>query len=158
MLTIWPEPRAHAGQHRAGEGHQAEEIGLELGATGFVLALLEGGQIAIARIVDEHVDLACGLERREDVLGAGHVQFQGMGMGVPGDQIRDLFGLAGAGEHRVAARDQRFGQSPAKTGRAARDEPAAGEWGMMMVLRTDGRGRPPMRRTASFPVGGRCKL
>ncbi len=54
MLTISPCP--HSRQHRSDHGSHAEEVGLEYGVDIFLLSLLHCSQIAIASIVDEHVD------------------------------------------------------------------------------------------------------
>ena len=62
----------HARQHRLGHRDQAEHVGLELRAYLVVLALLDRGHVAVACVVDEHVDRA---ELRLGLLdGVGHLR------------------------------------------------------------------------------------
>ena len=59
MLTMWPDPRARIpGQHRLDHVHRAEEVRVEQRSHLVVVALLDGGEVAVARVVDEHVEAA----------------------------------------------------------------------------------------------------
>ena len=56
-LRMWPLALpAHDRQHRARHGEQAEDIGVELRADLVFLALFDGGLVAIAGIVYQHID------------------------------------------------------------------------------------------------------
>jgi len=120
-------PGAHARQHRLGHGDEPEHIGLEHGPDFGVLALLDGGEIAVAGIVHQHVDPAeasLGLAHDGRHL-AGHVDVQ------RGDQRRFREGFEfpqgsaiPGGHHRPPAPGQDApGQVPAEAGGTAGDEP-----------------------------------
>ena len=122
---------AHRRQHRLGHGDQAEHIGLELGAIALLVRLLDRGEVAIARVVDEHVEAARPLDGRDRGLYVGRdidIELQRMRVVVAGDQIAELFGISRRSEHALTLRDEPFRQRPADPGRASRDEPGAGRF------------------------------
>ena len=63
-MAVPAPPLPHAGQHRLGQSHQAEEIGFEHGADFCVFAFLDRREIAVAGIIDQHVDAAEALFRQ----------------------------------------------------------------------------------------------
>ena len=74
-----PRPRLpHAGQHGLGHVGQGKDIRLEHRANLVVLALLDGGEITVAGVIDQDVDLAEALlgllENRRDLRAPGDVQ------------------------------------------------------------------------------------
>jgi hypothetical protein len=106
MLTTWPEPRAHRGQDRLGHSDEPKHVRLKLGAVAGFVAFLEGGEIAVARIVDEHVDSARFLGRGRhsfDVFGRRDIELQRSRVAMAADEIGKLLRIAGGREHTLAA-------------------------------------------------------
>ena len=70
--------RAHAGQHRLDHRDGAEEVGGEQPLHVGVVAFLDGGAVAVAGVVDQHVDAAEALprppHRLRDLRVVGHVE------------------------------------------------------------------------------------
>ena len=129
MLTIAAAAaRAHARQDGADHRRQAEEIGLELGADRRVLALLDRAHVAVAGVVDQHVDAAEGalgfLDGGGDRVGIGDVELQRDRLAVFAlDEIGDRLRIAGGGDEAEAVRQGGAGEFAAQPGRAAGDEP-----------------------------------
>ena len=101
---------------------------LEQSADVGVVAFLDGGAVAVAGVVDQHVDAAeplVGLlHGGGDLLGIGDVERDGehpVGRGV--SQVGDPRGVAGGDDGVVAGADDGFGEGAAEPGRAAGDEP-----------------------------------
>ena len=120
-------PRAHAGQHRLDRADGAEDVGVEELADGVVLALLDGGAVAVAGVVDQHVDAAEPLlgGRTAAVTWASSVTSSGRASAVSGwaSARSDRRGVAGGDDDVVAAREDGLGEGAAEAGRAAGDEP-----------------------------------
>ena len=122
---------AHTGEHVADQRREAEEIGFEHVAKFLVFAFLNGGQITIPCVVDQHVDAAKGLlsggNGKPDLGVAGDVELQSnRGLWIPRDDVLDLGGIARRNHGTVAVLQHGPGQRPAQAGRTAGDEPDGG--------------------------------
>jgi hypothetical protein len=107
---------------------RAEQVGVDHPSDLLVGGFLDGGEDAVAGVVDDHVDR---VERRE---GVGHdpVHLLDVGDVEPGDpqavavlgaQIVQRLGSAQCRGDAVAADQQAFGQLASEAGRGAGDEP-----------------------------------
>jgi hypothetical protein len=126
-FTIVPERRAHARQGRADDVGQTEDVDVEDAADLVVGALLHGGEVPDAGVVDQHVDAAevllRGLDGLLDLRGVSHVEGQRERLLVAFDEILDLSDVAGGDDRLVAGGEDLPGQGAAEAGRAAGDEP-----------------------------------
>lgn len=97
---------AHARQDGADDVGQAEDVDVEDPADLFVGALLHGGEVADAGVVDDHVDAAeVVLGSRDgflDLRGVGDVEGQGERLVVSGDEVLDLIDVPGGDDGLVA--------------------------------------------------------
>ena len=99
---MWPLPWARIpGQHGLDRVDHAEVVGVEERADLGVLALLDRGEVAVAGVVDQHVDPAEGL------LGRGD---RARDLGLVGDVERD-------GERAVAEVGDEVLRRPRRCGR-----------------------------------------
>lgn len=123
--------RAHARQNRARHRKEAEDVRVELRADLTLIAPFDRALIAVARIVDEHVDRAELFVRLRhgglDLRGVGHVQrhaqqaFARIGREVVKRRL-----VARSGDATPAAFEHSKHQFAAEAGRAAGDEPDGG--------------------------------
>ena len=91
---------AHAGEDGVGGVDEAEEVGFEHGADLIVLTFFDGGEVAVAGVVDQDVDPAelgfGGFDGGGDLLGFSDVELEGERRAVvAGDEVLDLLGLTG---------------------------------------------------------------
>ena len=112
------EAAALLAQHRDGRLRDvvdAPEVGLELGAEVLVVAGLDGRDVGVAGVVDDHVEAAEPLARLGDRragarLGVGDVESDGLdASAVLGDEVVELLGPAGGGGDAVAGLRARRG-------------------------------------------------
>lgn len=130
---------AHAGQHGLDHAAEAEDVDLEHLSDLRLFAFFDGGEVAYAGVVDQHVDgtelRLSGLHRGSHLIGLGDVQLQHQHL-VGGGVAVQAGGVA-CGDHRaVALLDGLLGQRQAKAGGTAGDEPdgwqgGQGGWGGM---------------------------
>ena len=169
----------HAGQHRLDHVDRAEVVGVEQRPHLGVVALLDRGQVAVAGVVDQHVDPAERLVGRGD--GGGD-------LGAVGDVERDGDARGRRSRRRSPAPPRCAGRSPPPVaglergagdlapdaGRAAGDEPAGhlrpslgqpaqvrraavGELGRPLLRRHPAQRRAPRRRgRRASPPGPRA--
>src|ERR1700722_17695952 len=91
--------RPHTGQDCLGHGNQPEDVGLEEGADFVVFTLLDGGEITVTGIVDQHVDATELVFRRLNgaIDSALVVDIERQGESIllmPGNDISQLFRVA----------------------------------------------------------------
>ncbi len=120
-------PLAHGRQHGAGDGVQAEHVGVEQG-THFVRAgFLHRAQQAVAGVVDEDIDAPEALQRlfrRCPRLGrVAHVQLQRQQLRVLAQRGDDSARIACGGHHGIAPGQRLARNQHSETARGARDEP-----------------------------------
>ena len=120
MLTTAPGAAgAHAGQHGLGDGDGAEDVGGEQLGDGVLLALLHRGAVAVAGVVDQHVDPAEALLGGAD--GGGH--------------------LTGVGDVE-GERERRLGEGVGEVGDAPASRAVTTTWSpCSSTARAPGRGR-----------------
>ena len=97
-------------------------------ATSAVVALLDGGAVAVAGVVDQDVDraeaLLAGPNGLGHLAGVGDVERDGEGgVGVGVGEVLDGAGVAGGEDGVVAGVEHGPGQVAAEAGRAAGDQP-----------------------------------
>ena len=121
-------PRTHARQHRPGQREEAEHVGVELGTDLGLVALLDARLVAVARVVDQHVDAPEATFGRLHGIGdlprASDIQLERQGVlrvaacqvGHPGPIARGDSGTPSPREHGTR-------QFLAQAARAAADEP-----------------------------------
>jgi hypothetical protein len=112
----------------AGQGDEAEDVGFELAADLFILALFDGGEVAVASIIHEHIDAAktrFGIGNGPaDGLLTGDIEGQcERGFRILISDILDLFRLAGGKHHALTAGEYLLGKLTAEAGGATGDEP-----------------------------------
>ncbi len=124
---------AHHGQHGARHGEEAEDVGLELGADLLRHALLDGGQVAVAGVVHQHVDAAerphRGLHAGLDLVVVDHVERQRERAVLAAlREILDARLVARRDDGPPAAVEHQLRQFAAEAGGAAGDEPHRGRF------------------------------
>jgi len=135
----------HDRQHRLGHLQQAEYIGLELGADVFLARLLEEAEMAVARVVDQHIDPAEALGRRCNrglrLLGLGDVEIDGQQpiadrVGPLGaDRLGQAFAVARGRDHLVTGLQRRFRDLGAEAAAGAGNEPCLRHVGLPWSVR-----------------------
>jgi hypothetical protein len=105
MLTIAPERRPHAGQDRLGRRDGDEKVRREEPLDVSFVAFIDGRAVAVAGVVDEHVDgaeaLLCLLDDLYDQPVVRDVKGEGKrGVRVSVCEVPDPSGVAG-GDDRV---------------------------------------------------------
>ena len=119
-------PFAHGGQHRLDHRHGAEHIDLELAPQVVDRRFLQNALMAIAGVVDEHVDRAdAGLDRghrRRDPHGVGDVEDHRMRVRAERFERLDVARLAHGPDDDMAVLQGRLRQRAAESGRNAGDE------------------------------------
>jgi hypothetical protein len=120
--------RAHHRQHRLGHVDEPEHVGLEHVAHFLVVALLDGGEVAVARVVHQRVDAPEMLARLRhhvlDLLAAGHVQRQHQrAIAVAFGNVGHLRRVARGDHGAPSAREHQLGEFAAEAGGASRDQP-----------------------------------
>ena len=115
---------AHAGQRRLGHGDEAEHVGFEHGAYFGILAFLDGGQVAVAGVVHEHVQAAelrlGGGDGGGDLARIVHVERQSQSaILVAGDEILHAGRVARGDDGAAAALQDGFRQFAAEARGAA---------------------------------------
>jgi hypothetical protein len=103
-------------------------VRLEQGADVGVVAFFDGGAVAVAGVVDQHIDAAeplfCLLHSGGDLFGTGDVKRKGEHtFGRALGQVGDSRDVAGGDDGVVAFANDGFGEGTAESGRAAGDEP-----------------------------------
>ena len=150
---------AHAGKDELAQTHGSEDIGLEQAVDGGARQLLERTRLALAGIVDEHIDradllaeLLCQCVRpirvgqiESQIADTGHALLRGKTLGVTAGR-----------DHRAALGRQGLDNGPADARGAAGDE--GGEIGLchlrspfVSTPRTRGSDRPADRRRCTRP-------
>ena len=122
---------AHAGQHRASHSEEAEHVGIELRANFRLLAFFYGRLIAVAGVVDQHIDASefrfGGGDSRGDLRRIRHVEIECQ-RAVAGsfDQGSEPCLVARSDHCAPAAREHECGEFMAEAGGASSDEPDGG--------------------------------
>jgi hypothetical protein len=106
---VSPSPLPHAGQYGSRHGRESEDIGLELSADLLVKTLFDGGLIAVACIVHEHVDGSEPLLGRGD--RRGHLvrvrYIEGERQGVAPCDVLDAADVSCGHDHRPSSAQHR---------------------------------------------------
>jgi hypothetical protein len=118
----------HMAYSGAGEIHHAEEIGFDLRAIVGGRHLLERDELAVTRVVDEHIELAERVEREGHGGDAGgFVGYIECGdperVGKPGLEIVEYLDASRRGNDTVTGRERRFGDIATETRAATGNEP-----------------------------------
>ena len=120
---------AHPGQHRLDHRDRAEELGFEQCADVGVVTFLDGRAVAVAGVVDQHVDateLLFGLADSVGDLG-GVSDVEGKwedAVCIVNGKVGDLPDVAGGDDCIVTRGDNSLGQGATQSGRAPGDEPS----------------------------------
>ena len=118
----------HCRQHRLDHIDRTEVVDIEQLSDLGVFALLDRGQIAVAGVVDQHIDSAeCHLRRRDrgsDLAGVGHVESNRNGA-VPElvDEVLHRIGPSRGHHHTVAVLKRCPRDLAPKAGGASGDQP-----------------------------------
>ncbi len=153
-------PLAHGWQHGLDHGHRAEHVDLELAHQLGQRRLLQDALVAVARVVDEHVDRAPVLfdpaHGGLDVIQPADIQDDGLGARAMQGLERGAIILAPHGaDHAVPGFQRRLGKGAAQAAADAGDEKGlldglhcrlhglqvgagAAQGGLSAVLRTGG--------------------
>ncbi|MDQ1133964.1 hypothetical protein QE386_002559 [Pseudoxanthomonas winnipegensis] len=128
MLRMWPAPaRAHVRKDRLDHRHGAEHVDLELPAQLLQRRLFQHAFVAIAGIVDQHIDRAelglDALDDRRDRHGVGDVQHAGDGAARrQGFERVGRLRAAHRADHAMAGGQRRLGERAAEAAADTGDE------------------------------------
>ena len=129
----------HLGQHRPRHGEQAEDVYVEHRTCLRVRGLLDGAHQTTTGVVHQGVDPAecrhCGVDRRHDLLGSMHIEFDGeQAFVVFREHLGEGLQVTRGGHDAVAAAESRSRDCQAESTRCPRDEPDGHDVPFVLLL------------------------